>query len=181
VALFALAGLGGAAVRLARGGRLRALFGLRLRAAPLVWACLAGQVALGFAGDGPAPPVRDAVLVASYAGIALWLALNAVLQRDAGGACFAVLLAGWLLNVVPMTLNDGMPVSAAAQRAVGEGGEAVDEGNLWKHVPATADTRAAWLGDVIPVAPLGAVISIGDVVLLGGVAGVVAAAVRSPA
>ena len=32
---------------------------------------------------------------------------------------FAVAGAGWLLNVVPMALNDGMPVSRAAQEAVG--------------------------------------------------------------
>jgi hypothetical protein len=176
VALFALAGLGGVAVGLARGGRLRSLVGLRLRAAPLVWACLGAQAALGVAGDGPPSPVRDGVLVASYAGVAVWLGLNAAAHRGGTALAFGVLLAGWLLNVVPMALNDGMPVSASARRTVGAGEGAVTEGNLWKHVPATADSEVAWLGDVIPVAPLGAVMSVGDVVLLGGVGGLVAAA-----
>jgi hypothetical protein len=54
----------------------------------------------------------------------------------------------------------------------------VDQGHLWKHVPATAETEVAWLGDVIPVAPARSVISVGDVFLLGGVGAVVAAALR---
>ena len=178
MALFALAGLGGVAVRLVRGGRPHQLLGLRLRAAPLAWACLAAQLALGIAGEGPSPLVRDVVLVASYAGIGLWLAVNAAAHRGGAGAGFALLLAGWLLNAVPMALNDGMPVSSAALRAAGAGEVAVDEGHLWKHVPATGETEVAWLGDVVPVAPLGAVISIGDVLLLGGVGTVVSTGVR---
>jgi hypothetical protein len=178
VPLFALAGLGGAAVGLARGGRPSRLLGLHLRAAPLAWACLLAQVLLGVTGGGPPAPVRDVALVASYAGIGVWLVLNARAHRSGVGAGFAVLLAGWVLNVVPMALNDGMPVSRAAQEAVGAGDEVVDEGHLWKHVPATRHTRAAWLGDVIPVVPFRSVISVGDVVLLAGVGAVVASALR---
>jgi hypothetical protein len=178
VALFALAGLGGAAVGLARGGRLHQLLGLHLRAGPLAWACFAAQVALGLAEHGPPPLVRDVVLVASYAGIGLWIAVNVAGRGTGSGVGFALLLAGWLLNVVPMVLNDGMPVSANAQRAVGAGDEVVDEGHLWKHVPATGDTGAAWLGDVIPLRPVRAVVSVGDLFLLAGVGTVVAAALR---
>lgn len=176
--LFALAGLGGVAVGLARGGRPHRLLGLRLRAGPLAWACLASQLALGAGGNGSPAPARDLVLVASYAGIGLWLVLNARAHREGGGVGFALLLAGWVLNVVPMVLNDGMPVSASAQRAAGAGDQVVEEGHLWKHVPATADTEAAWLGDVLPVAPARAVISVGDVFLLAGVGSVVSAALR---
>ena len=178
MALFALAGLGGAAIGLVRGGRPSRLLALRLRASPLAWACLAAQVALGVVGDGPPEPVRDVAVVASYAGIGLWLALNAAGHAGAVGVAFAVAGAGWLLNVVPMALNDGMPVSRAAQEAVGTADVVVEEGHLWKHVRATGDTEAAWLGDVIPVAPLGAVISAGDVLLLGGIGAVVAAGLR---
>ena len=178
MALFALAGLGGAAIGLVRGGRPSRLLALRLRASPLAWACLAAQAALGVAGDRPPDPVRDAAVVVSYAGIGLWLALNARAHAGGVGGAFAVLGLGWLLNVVPMALNDGMPVSAAAQEAVGAADEVVDEGHLWKHVVATRDTEAAWLGDVVPVAPLGAVISTGDVLLLAGVAGVIASGLR---
>ena len=121
MALFALAGLGGAAVGLVRGGRPRRLLALRLRWTPLVWACLAAQVLLGATGDGPHPLVRDLALVASYAGTGVWLAANVGAHRGGMRAGFAVVLAGWLLNVVPMALNDGMPVSTAAQEAIGAG------------------------------------------------------------
>jgi hypothetical protein len=181
MALFALAGLGGAAIGLVRGGRPSRLLALRLRASPLAWACLAAQAALGVAGDRPPDLVRDGAIVASYAGIGLWLALNARAHAGAVGGAFAVLGFGWLLNVVPMALNDGMPVSAAAQEAVGAADEVVDEGHLWKHVRATGDTDARWLGDVIPVVPLGAVISAGDVLLLAGIGAVVAGGLRGVA
>jgi hypothetical protein len=179
MALFALAGLGGAAVGLVRGGRAGGLLALRLRCAPLVWACLAAQVLLGATGDGPHPLVRDVALVASYAGVGVWLALNVRTHREGVRTGFAIVLAGWVLNVVPMALNDGMPVSTAAQQAIDAEGQAIDQGHLWKHVPATRATRAAWLGDVIPVAPVHAVISAGDVALLAGIGAVVAAALRS--
>jgi hypothetical protein len=178
VALFALAGLGGVAVGLVRGGRPGRLLGLRLRWTPLIWACLAAQVLLGVTGDGPPPLLRDVALVSSYAGTGAWLAVNAASSRGGLRAGFLVVLAGWLLNVVPMALNDGMPVSTAAQAAIGAGERAIDEGSLWKHVPATSSTRAALLGDVIPVTPVHAVISAGDLALLAGMGGVVASALR---
>jgi hypothetical protein len=135
-------------------------------------------VLLGVTGDGPPPLVRDAALVASYAGVGGWLAVNAATSAGGLRIGFAVVLAGWLLNVVAMALNDGMPVSTAAQAAIGAGGQAIDEGSLWKHVPATGSTRAAVLGDVIPVAPVHAVVSAGDIALLAGVGAVVASALR---
>jgi hypothetical protein len=181
VALFALAGLGGAAVGLVRGGRPHRLLALRLRWTPLIWACLAAQVLLGATGDGPSPLVRDVALVASYAGTGVWLAVNARTHGGGVRAGFLVVLAGWVLNVVPMALNDGMPVSTAAQEDIGAAGQEIDEGSLWKHVPATRATRAAWLGDVIPLRPVHAVISVGDVVLLAGVGAAVAAALREAA
>src|SRR6185295_830321 len=98
MALFALAGLGGAAVGLVRGGRPRRLLALRLRWAPLVWACLAAQVLLGATGDAPHPGLRDLALLASYAGIGVWLAVNAGAHRGGVRVGFAVVLAGWLLN-----------------------------------------------------------------------------------
>jgi hypothetical protein len=136
---------------------------------PLVWAALAAQLGLGLGSSPPPEALRDALVVASYTCLGLWLALNARYQPGGLGTAFAVLGLGWLLNVVPMVLNGGMPVSSAALRAIGAGDEVVDEGHLWKHVPATAETDAAWLGDVVPVPPAGAVISAGDVALLLGV------------
>ena len=181
MALFALAGLGGAAVGLVRGGRPRRLLALGLRWTPLVWACLAAQLLLGGTPDGPHPLVRDLAVVASYAGTGVWLAVNAASHAGGVRAGFAVVLAGWLLNVVPMALNDGMPVSTAARRAIGAEEQRIAEGSLWKHVPASRATRVAWLGDVVPVDPVHVVISVGDIVLLAGLGAVVASALREAA
>jgi hypothetical protein len=181
VALFAVAVLAGAGLGLLRGGRPRRLRGLRLRAAPLVWAAVATQALLGLGGDAPPAGVRDVALVASYAAVGAWLAVNAWRGSRALAPGFALLAAGWALNVVPMALNDGMPVSAAALRTVGLEGVAVEDGNFWKHVPATGATDVAWLGDVIPVPPARAVVSPGDLVLLLGLGAVVAAALTAPA
>jgi hypothetical protein len=178
VVLLALAVLGGAAVGLLRGGRFRRLHAVRLRAVPLVWAALGAQLVPGIGSSPPPEAVRDALVVASYAGVGVWLAINAWCQAGGLGTAFAMLGLGWLMNVVPMALNSGMPVSSAALRAVGAGGAAVEEGHLWKHVPATAETEAAWLGDVVPVPPAGAVISAGDVALLLGSGAAAAAALR---
>jgi hypothetical protein len=41
-------------------------------------------------------------------------------------------------------------------------------------------TRLAWLGDVIPVPPVQKVISVGDIVLLLGTAGLIATTMRAP-
>jgi hypothetical protein len=68
-------------------------------------------------------------------------------------------------------------VSTGALERVGVAGR-VDEGHLWKHVEADADTRLSWLGDsiAVPVTPFRSVISAGDVVMLFGVGLVIAAA-----
>jgi hypothetical protein len=179
--LLALAVLGGLAAGLLRGGRLRRLHRVRLRAVPLVWVALGAQLALGIGSSGSSDGLRDALVVASYACVGVWLALNGWCQPGGLGTAFAVLGLGWLLNVVPMALNGGMPVSSTALEAVGAGDAVVDEGHLWKHVPATAETKAAWLGDVVPVPLAGAVISAGDVALLMGAGAAVAAALRGAA
>jgi hypothetical protein len=56
---------------------------------------------------------------------------------------------------------------SAAQRAAGERSP--------KHVAADDTTRLLWLGDVVPVRPIGKVVSSGDIVLLLGVAAAAAA------
>jgi Family of unknown function (DUF5317) len=181
VALLALAVLGGLAVGAIRGVRLRQLHSLRLRAVPLVVAALGAQLALGLGSSPPPAVLRDVLVVASYACVGLWIARNARYQPGGLGTAFAVLGLGWLLNVVPMVLNGGMPVSSVALGAIGARDEVVDDGHLWKHVPATAETKAAWLGDVVPVPLAGAVISAGDVALLMGAGAAVAAALRGAA
>jgi hypothetical protein len=77
-----------------------------------------------------------------------------------------------------MALDGGMPVSSVALRTIGAGDEVVDESHLWEHVPDNAETDVAWLGDVVPVPPAGAVVSAGDVAHLVSSGAAVAAALR---
>jgi hypothetical protein len=49
-----------------------------------------------------------------------------------------------------------------------------------KHVAADEHTRLRSLGDIIPVAPIGKVVSVGDIVLLAGTAHLIAVGMRRP-
>jgi hypothetical protein len=85
--------------------------------------------------------------------------------RRGGLACVA---AGYALNLVAILPNGGMPVSSAALRRAGGSASSFQRvPNIDKHV--AAGTGWTWLGDVVGVAPLGVVISAGDVAMLIGI------------
>ena len=80
---------------------------------------------------------------------------------------------GLLLNLAVVSLNAGMPVSASAIRSAGGSASlqtlTTDEGG--KHHLMTEQDLLAPLGDVIPVPPpFNVVLSIGDLLLYGGMA-----------
>lgn len=161
----------GAALGKVRGVRLSDAAGLTLRAPGLVFVALALQVAVPrFRASG-----RVAVVLLSYAVVGAWLALNLMRRPLAVRLACALLALGWGLNVLAIASNSGMPVSPAALAAVGapatldirEGD--VEQGNLSKHVVAESTSALRWLGDTIPVPPLHAVISIGDIALAAGI------------
>ena len=54
----------------------------------------------------------------------------------------------------------------------------VSSGHLYKHVAATASSDLRPLGDVIPLRPLKTVVSVGDIVMLAGIATIVAAGMQ---
>lgn len=181
--LFLLPIAAGVVLGLARGGRLGGLADLGLRAPGLVFAALAAQAALG---TGPARAlsegVRASAVVASYAAVGAWLALNAACGPRTLRPALALLAVGWLLNALAIVPNGGMPVSAQGLRRAGVPADfAVEEGQLFKHVRADGDTVAPWLGDVLPVRPLRSVVSVGDVVLAAGIAVAVSAAMARSA
>jgi hypothetical protein len=120
----------------------------------------------GLVGDG-----HFAVVVVSYAVVGAWLIGNAVYQAPALRLPAGLIAGGWVLNVIPIVANRGMPVSAGALARVGIRRPAVGDGNLWKHVLETPHTIVPWLGDVVPVPVplLRNVISVGDIVVLIGV------------
>jgi hypothetical protein len=167
MSLFAIAVAVGLVGGYARGGRVGRLGQLQLRAPVFAGLALAFQ-----AGAGLAPRSARFPLVAfSYALVGIWLVLNAGRRRPVLRTGVALLALGWLMNGLAIGSHRGMPVSAdAMERAGFPSGYDVADGHRFKHVVDTRRTPADWLGDVIPVRPLGAVISLGDLALLAGVA-----------
>lgn len=168
---FALGALCGVAAGRGRGGRLAGLTTLRFRAPILLAAATLTQAVV--AVGAPAP--RVAALRAAYVLVGSWLTINALHQRGGVRLGCVALGIGWLLNLLPIMVNGGMPVSAAALERIGAPHTmSVTEGHFNKHVPAGHDTRLTALGDVIPLSMAASIISIGDIVMLVGIALVLA-------
>jgi uncharacterized protein DUF5317 len=128
-----------------------ALAGLALQASPLT---------SGFSG-----PVGSAVLVGSYGLLIAFAWVNRRLP------VLWLVLAGLLLNILVIAVNGGMPVSANALETAGARAEdLLGAGAAKHHLMGPTDTLTP-LGDVLGIPPpVGAVISIGDVLLYAGVA-----------
>jgi hypothetical protein len=170
--LFPLAVTAGVVLGYRLEGRLRRLGQLRFRGFAWLAAAMGVQVGLPLAPLG----WRGKLTVLSYSLIAGWLLLN-TRKRPVTVRCgFAAICAGWALNLLPIALNGAMPVSVGA---VGEAFSDRGAGlgiDIRKHEFADRDTKLLWLGDVIPVAPLRSVVSVGDLVMGAGLAITVAAA-----
>jgi hypothetical protein len=129
---------------------------------------------------GTARYLPFAVLLFSYV---VLISVTAINWRLRG---FPLILVGLVLNLVPIALNQGMPVSGSAVRAVGGSVEEVPTEPGGKHHLATDGDLAVFLGDVLPVrAPFREVVSAGDLVLWLGAAVFLAGAIlavpaRSP-
>lgn len=168
--MLCLGALCGVAIGRARGGGLAGLGGLRFHA-PLLLAL----AALAQAGFGVVTPSYRSVAIAfAYVVVGVWLAVNACLQRGGVRLGCVVLCGGWLLNLIAIIPNGGMPVSADALEHVGaQRTMSVTQGHFYKHVAADRDTQMSRLGDVIPLPFAATVVSIGDIVMLAGIALVV--------
>lgn len=180
--IFAVAALVGVVVGFVIGGRLSALGGVHLRAPVLAWGALGVQASLGLAPLLSLPDgVRFGLVATSYGMVGVWLVVSAVSQRAALRGAFGLLAAGWLLNLVVIIPNGGMPVSTAA---LGDSGAArgldVEEGHLWKHVELSPSTFLPALGDVVAVPALRSAVSAGDLVMVVAVAVAVAAGMVRP-
>lgn len=171
--LFLVPVCAGAIAGMARGGSLGNLARLRLRAGWVVAAALAVQVALRWLPRWSRVPL---VLV-TYVLVGAWTVVNVRHRPAALGVGFALVAAGWALNLLAIAPNGGMPVSAHALAQIGAPVRInVRDGNLSKHVAAGATSRVRWLGDTIPVRPVHSVISIGDIAMALGFALLVASA-----
>lgn len=159
----ALAGffLLGIAIGLARGGSLMNVGDARFRYAPLLLGALGLQLGANLPGEDRAW-LALAMVLGSFALVAGFAWTN----RDLVGMPLIAL--GAALNLIVIAANGGMPVSAEAIAAVGE-----DPSSLalrGKHIVDHGDATLRFLGDVIVWRLRPAVISIGDLILWGGIA-----------
>jgi hypothetical protein len=171
VAVVALAA--GVAVGLVRGGSIGRLLDLTLRHAWLIALAFLIQAAMfttpleRWLGD-----LVAVVLMGSNAALLVLVALNA---RVPGLRLFGIGLAA---NTLVMLLNGGyMPVSPAALRAAGLADriEVLQRfGHSDKSQLMNSETRLPFLGDVLPVAPVNKVLSVGDLAIGVGIAWLVA-------
>ncbi|MFC0541706.1 DUF5317 family protein [Kutzneria chonburiensis] len=168
--VFCLPILTGLAAGYLAGGRLRHLTALRLRAWWLPWTAAAIQLAQ-YRLAGLRHLLQDEahlpMLVPVFALMCLWIMLNLPRRSRPLQVSGLTVLAGAVLNGIAIAGNGRMPYSRAAAVLAGQRPGDFDSGP--KNVPAVDSTHLAWLGDIIPVPPLHAVASIGDLFLLAGI------------
>jgi len=149
----------GVVASLLSGGRLDRLGETRFRRVPLFWLSLVAPLAIAFG------PGRDRVLAAAVGLVVvsnLLLVAFALSNRHVPGLTLVAL--GVFLNALVITLNGGMPVSAAGQ----EDASPVVVGSI-KHEPLSDETLLPWLADRVPVGLTNQVWSLGDLLLVAGV------------
>ncbi len=144
------------------GGSLRPFEHLEVR----WWGiALAGLVLQGVSlASDIGRPAGAALLVGSYALLLLFAWVNRSLPA------LWLVMAGLVLNILVIGVNGGMPVSASALETAGASAEGLGEGTA-KHHLMGPDDKLTPLGDVIGIPPpIGAVISVGDILLYAGLA-----------
>src|SRR5919199_5477218 len=150
-------------------------------AAAALIACLRGR-SLGTSADQHRALAWGSLLwIAALAAMSATLGRNAWVRRGAARGTWAVAALGVGLNLLVVIANGGhMPQSQAARIAAGVSAENVaglSARPSWRNVaPMTAETRLAWFGDVFPQPtwqPSRNVMSVGDLLLAGGLAGAV--------
>jgi len=176
VILLLVAVLAGLFAGLLTGGSLHNLQAVRLRWEAALVALLVLQLVLPQLAEtlGASGPVALGTWLLAMAGLVLAALRNA---RAPGMVLAAV---GVALNLMVIGLNLGMPVSERAVRLLAEGSQVTVEYDL-VHRALDDGTLLPWLTDVIPVpGPRGlrAVVSIGDLLLVGGVGWFLFRAVR---
>lgn len=156
----------GFVVGIARRGRLRAIAGARVVSLPLFVIAVAIGVAVDQL-DLPRPGWW------ALAGLVVAFAFTV---RNLMIVGMAVIGVGIIANLVPIAVNGATPVRGDALIEAGM----VDADEIERVVlsgpreVADDDTRLGWLGDTIPVAAADQVVSFGDLIILVGVADVIA-------
>jgi len=175
--LLALALVAGLIAGSVAKGRVQNIREIHLRWMPVLFVSLIMGLLPLFV-DLSKPP-RLALQFVSMLGVLAFLILNA--QATAGGvrAGFLTITAGWALNFIVIAANGGMPLSRWAFERGPGGPITPGRGGFFKIVIAGPRSKLRFLGDVIPIKPLGQVLSIGDVILIAGIIIVIAAGMRA--
>ena len=162
------------------GGRLRRLSDLHFKGVPillgsLVVALLPLFVEIGDRGARVLSGVANLVVIG-------FLAVNVRTHRGAVRAGIAVMMLGWMLNAIVITANGGMPLSPWAYEQSGQSVTTdpitAGQDGFYKIVLAGKGTWLRELGDVIPIRAIVQVVSIGDLLIVAGIDGVIIAAMR---
>jgi hypothetical protein len=161
-------------------GRVTRLREVRMRAMPVLFAGLVLGIVPLFATLSKGP--RLALQIVSMLCVLAYLALNAAANAGGVRAGFCIIGLGWALNFVVIAANGGMPLSRWAYERSGQSGAVTPgKGGFFKIVVAGPHTTLRALGDVIPVRAVTQVLSAGDIVLIAGIAIVIAAGMRARA
>lgn len=183
LALVAVPIVVGVAVGYTLGGRLRRLADVPVRATSLLWLAAVLQfVHFDVAGTREAveAALHMSLMVPIFGLVGVWALVNLPGRSRTVQAAVALVLIGGAMNAVAIAANGRMPFSEAALVAANVSDEQRARGERSpKHVAADETTRLLWLGDVIPVRPVAKVVSIGDIVLLLGVAAAVSGGMTS--
>lgn len=81
-------------------------------------------------------------------------------------AGMVLIAAGFTMNVLVILANGGMPVGPDAIATLG--GDPASATLAGKHHLMSDATTLTWLADIVPLAPLDLIVSVGDVVLVAG-------------
>jgi Family of unknown function (DUF5317) len=158
------------------GGRLDRLADLRFRGSWLLLVTLA-FVPLGFGGGGRAGTVAT---VAAGLLLLAFLIANVAAQRGGVRAAFALMAAGWLLNLTVITANGAMPTPARVLAGPEWWPNVWLAPHLAEHAPIDSTTRLVWLADSIELRLPHVLVpvSAGDLLLFAGVIALVVTAMR---
>jgi hypothetical protein len=153
----------GIAIGLLTGGRLQHVGERTFHAVPLLVVGVALQLVSGLLAD-----VSVALVLLSYVALLAFCALN---LRIVG---MGVVFVGLAMNALVIGVNGGMPVRRSAVVAADVAGyDDLPEIKLkGKRHFEDEDDRLMLLADIVPVPPLGEVLSFGDLVMSVGVADV---------
>jgi Family of unknown function (DUF5317) len=183
LAIFVLASVLGVTIGYLLGGRAHGLAELGLRAFWLVWVALACSLLAYLPGIHALEP---AFLGATFVLVCGFFLLNARAQRSWLRFGLVIVAAGWMLNGAAIVANGGMPVPRSVlERPASRLDHALDV-HRFEHTVLAPSTQLRWLADVIPTPCLAGggssdrgqcgAVSVGDLLLIGGLAMVEAAA-----